>query len=849
MTSPTPTPESVPDSTPIEEETHDETGVQIHVLPMRTENGQVEILKRPQNGSKGTCNDNDRDTSGDNENGSRSSQDEDEEELPTTSSCAGTSDDSCPTKAATSTKSPRRAHLRAFVRSLLAVDYTLISLVPGMRTAMIMMSALIIMGIRNRDSTAFCLGALYVGMTDPSGSWALRLESMGWTLVSVVLFGTLLPALTYGSIPGTLCAAFGVAFLYGIISFLDHPVLPLSFKLGTALFAIHRTVHAAYDGSTDIIQTVVMWTCAGGSCSLLAAVLPDLLLGNREAARTDLFQVWHGFGSTLKRWRAHFGTSDQVAFVAIPTITLSISRTTARMEQDPTLDATAKQWLLQIMEHADILRTTSLCLSNGYKLVVLQHQLEAAGNAAVIPGKRQQDEIMHDLFSALGRTMEDIGYAFQFPWLVQCFPCIRRRIIRRAERFYEAAAAVQPNNILESDVGVEVLHGITLKWLPPLVKVLQSKVQASLQMALDVKRWPPNSSLCSLPRGIFIPSEIPKMKEESVWVITGYAFRFAVAFSIAYIPEVFLARRMSEQWFPMTVALIMGPDFAATHGKVAHRTMGTFLGIGLGSLLSPLFRFPSVLIVLLGINIYAVIIFHQPNYALFTTFMTSVVFCLTVGTGASLGLIVLYRCLWTLAAAALVLCMSYTYPRGTEFHLTAKLAAFARAILVFANAVVEQDRLLLACNDCDNIGLAAESQALVTLELASQQVRQAGKDAIQKRLELLTCLHDNAILSPTEGHRLDPHFVAPQVAAALVKASVIPLFLALTQDETYSDLLSDLYDLTEMERLVRRLEEEAALVPSGWPKIMSTQISSDTICDNDGGPFAPGHCHSTSATR
>jgi hypothetical protein len=67
---------------------------------------------------------------------------------------------------------------------------------------------------------------------------------------------------------------------------------------------------------------------------LLAAVLPELLLDNWEAIHTDLFQVWHGFGSTVKQWRSHQDTLDHVAFVPVPSVIRSISRTTARIVQD-----------------------------------------------------------------------------------------------------------------------------------------------------------------------------------------------------------------------------------------------------------------------------------------------------------------------------------------------------------------------------------------------------------------------------------------------------------------------------------------------------------------------------------
>jgi hypothetical protein len=64
---------------------------------------------------------------------------------------------------------------------------------------------------------------------------------------------------------------------------------------------------------------------------------------------------------------------------------------------------------------------------------------------------------MGNFILALGRTLAEIGCAFQFSWMTRGFPCIRQRITRRTEPFYEEAASLISNN-LESDDEVEVLH-------------------------------------------------------------------------------------------------------------------------------------------------------------------------------------------------------------------------------------------------------------------------------------------------------------------------------------------------------------------------------------------------------
>lgn len=703
-----------------------------------------------------------------------------------------------------------QARFRAFLRSLVTVDHTQIALIPGMRTAIVIIMEWIIFGIGNSNSTAFQLGALYVGLTDANGSLGHRLHAMGLTLISVVIMGTMIPSLLYESIVGSIIAAACVAFLTGCSPLFGDATLVLSMKLGAALFAIQGSLHRNNDGYNGTANAV-LWTLFGGSCSLLAALLPEFV-GNRDAIRTDMFKVWYGFGSNLERWSAQWGTLGHTGHTRVPTVTLSICGTLDFIEQDQTEDPQAKAWLLRMMEHADTIRTASLCLSNGYEMV-RQHRQSKAGNGC--KHATEEDRIMDTLFRAMGHTVRDVGYAFQFPWVVRYVPYVRMQLQKRAIQLDQAAAEFYPSMVAGDVEVVEVAQAsMRVNYVPSLVSLLQSEVKASLQTILDTEQFPPFSSPSTLLQRIrsAFPSKLPKPNADPGWAVRGYAVRFAVAFTLASLPEILAERNLSAHWFPMTVALIMGPRDAATYDKVAHRTIGTLFGIGLGAAISPLFSMRWALIILLGLNTYAVCIFLPANYALFTFFVTSWVFCTSVGVGAPMGVTIFYRCLWTLSAAALVLVVNYTSPPQTEFSVTTKLAAFARAIQGFTEAVVKEHDLLKRYRDEEGNNSNAHDQRAMELKQATEQVQETRKEAICTRLDLFTYMHD-AVLCPTKGYRIDPHTVAPLVGSALIDAVVIPQFLALVKDESCDSLLSDLKDLRELERLIQRLETQAALPP------------------------------------
>ena len=192
----------------------------------------------------------------------------------------------------------------------------------------------------------------------------------------------------------------------------------------------------------------------------------------------------------------------------------------------------------------------------------------------------QTDQVMDDLFFALGKILGDVGFAFQFPWIVRYAPCLRKRVLQRKAEFHKAAAAFQPDIADSEETGT-----MSFKWLPPLVKLLQSEVDATVQLALnmnDQSQWPPWSSVSSLSRrfAAVIPRQWPSLQQDPGWAVRGYAVRFALAFSVAMLPDLLTEPGSSGHWFPMTVAFLMGPTSAATFEKVVHRTIGTICGIG-----------------------------------------------------------------------------------------------------------------------------------------------------------------------------------------------------------------------------------------------------------------------------
>lgn len=701
----------------------------------------------------------------------------------------------------TSSSSTHRGTVSAFkaaLRSLLHIDHTQVAFVPGLRTAAILMIEWSVFGIGNPTSTAFQLGCLYTALSDPNGNLTRRFHSMGLTLVCLLVFGTLLPGLVWEYPVAHFVLALAVAGATGLSPLLNSPELFLAMKLSTALFAIYGAVNRNTQGYGGL-GAILLWTFFGGSMSFLAATLPELI-GNRDAVRTDLFKTFHGLGWNMQKWSAHWGTQEHVNTAPIPYTTISICKTQDRIYHD-VYSPLARQWLLKLMERADGIRTAALCLSNGYEM------------AKQAKGKQQLRHTEMDvLFRILGSTCRKAGTVVQFPWTVKYIPSVSRNLKDSADQIAKASA------VLKSRVTNEFESG--MNWLPALLDLLQQEVEGAVDMLVDKKSWPPYSKVRTIPERILraFPTQWEGLKDDSDWVIRGYALRFGLAFGLATIPELVMARGVSGHWFPMTVALIMGPTQAATFPKVVHRTVGTLLGIGLGASLYPLFDYPQALIVLMGFMTYASVTFFIPSYVLFTFSITGWVFCTTVGTGAHLGKIVFYRCMWTLASAALVTVATYIYPPKTEYNVTERLADMARATKEFAHAVSEEHRLRCDIHSCheEQQTRIGEGDLSTELDQAQQKVNETRKTAIQARVAMLTCIHD-AVLTPSEPTCINLHSVAPALASDLIDAVVVPQFVSLVDNQHSDDLLSWVElcfceeTFTEIDRLIQRLQSSACL--------------------------------------
>ncbi len=142
----------------------------------------------------------------------------------------------------------------------------------------------------------------------------------------------------------------------------------------------------------------------------------------------------------------------------------------------------------------------------------------------------------------------------------------------------------------------------------------------------------------------------------------GYALRLAAALA----PTAGLARWMSIEhgyWVPMTVLLVLKPDFNQTFVRGIARVLGTLLGAAVATLIAALVR-PGPDLLALLVLIFAALCFTllRVNYAVFTACVTAYIVFLLAMAGLPALATVKYRTLNTILGGVIALIIYVLWP-------------------------------------------------------------------------------------------------------------------------------------------------------------------------------------------
>jgi uncharacterized membrane protein YccC len=153
-----------------------------------------------------------------------------------------------------------------------------------------------------------------------------------------------------------------------------------------------------------------------------------------------------------------------------------------------------------------------------------------------------------------------------------------------------------------------------------------------------------------------------------------HAVRLAVCIGIGDL----LARGVDwrrSYWLPMTIAIVLKPDFTATFSRGVLRLAGTFAGLVLATGLFHLL--PSAIapeVGLIGVLAFAMRCFGPANYGIFVTALTAMVVLLLAATGVEPGDVIAPRGLNTLVGGMIALVAYWVWPTWERTQVSEMMA-------------------------------------------------------------------------------------------------------------------------------------------------------------------------------
>ncbi|MCU1259078.1 MAG: protein of unknown function YccS/YhfK [Bryobacterales bacterium] len=171
------------------------------------------------------------------------------------------------------------------------------------------------------------------------------------------------------------------------------------------------------------------------------------------------------------------------------------------------------------------------------------------------------------------------------------------------------------------------------------------------------------------------------------------AFRHAIRLAIAVALGDALGRMVALRrpyWIPMTIAIVLKPDFTSTFSRGILRLAGTFAGLALATaLFHAMAPSPPVQVFLIGAFVFILRWVGGANYGIFVTAVSALVVLLIAITGITPQQVIAARGLNTAAGGTLALLAYIVWPTWERTHVAEALARMLDAYRDYFRAVAQ----------------------------------------------------------------------------------------------------------------------------------------------------------------
>ncbi len=166
-----------------------------------------------------------------------------------------------------------------------------------------------------------------------------------------------------------------------------------------------------------------------------------------------------------------------------------------------------------------------------------------------------------------------------------------------------------------------------------------------------------------------------------------HALRLAVCVALGEVVSA-AAGWTRAYWCPMTIAIVLKPDFTGTFSRGILRVAGTLVGLAFATALFHVLS-PSmaVQVILIGAFAFLLRCFGPANYGVFVIALTALVVLLIAMTGVTPEVVIAARGLNTVAGGVIALTAYALWPTWERTRLPEELAAMFDAYRVYFEAV------------------------------------------------------------------------------------------------------------------------------------------------------------------
>jgi uncharacterized membrane protein YccC len=169
------------------------------------------------------------------------------------------------------------------------------------------------------------------------------------------------------------------------------------------------------------------------------------------------------------------------------------------------------------------------------------------------------------------------------------------------------------------------------------------------------------------------------------------AFRHALRLAACVVIAETIARSIGwhrPYWGPMTVAIVLKPDFTTTFSRGVLRLAGTFTGLALATVLFHAFSpTPAIEALFIGVFMFLMRWAGPANYGVMVTALTALVVLLFASTGVAPAEMIGARALYTVVGGAIALAAYRVWPTWERTQVPEALARLLDAYRAYFQAV------------------------------------------------------------------------------------------------------------------------------------------------------------------